>query len=269
MEPHHPDLKTIFCEALERPAGPERRAYLEGACRNDPVLRAQVEELLGAHVRAGDFLDSSPGAATSAPGGEPEEDAIAATGSTAAAGPPRPAEPEADATSEATDPPDPPPSTTARPIAEGPGSRIGPYKLLQEIGQGGMGAVFMAEQDQPVRRRVALKIIKAGMDSRQVVARFEAERQALALMDHPNIARVLDAGTTDSRPPVLRHGAGQGHADHPVLRRGPAGARRSGSSCSSRSAGRSSTRTRRGSSTATSSPPTSWSPSSTASRCPR
>jgi serine/threonine protein kinase/WD40 repeat protein len=89
------------------------------------------------------------------------------------------------------------------PIEERPGSIIGPYKLLQELGEGGFGVVFMAEQEQPVRRRVALKIIRPGMDSKQVVARFEAERQALALMDHPNIARVLDGGTTDSGRPYF------------------------------------------------------------------
>jgi serine/threonine protein kinase/tetratricopeptide (TPR) repeat protein len=88
--------------------------------------------------------------------------------------------------------------TVDHPLAERPGTVIGPYKLLQQIGEGGMGTVFMAEQEQPVRRRVALKIIKLGMDTAQVIARFEAERQALALMDHPNIARVLDAGATDS-----------------------------------------------------------------------
>jgi serine/threonine protein kinase len=89
------------------------------------------------------------------------------------------------------------------PLAEGPGTVIGPYKLLQEIGQGGMGAVFMAEQERPIRRRVALKIIKPGMDSAQVTARFEAERQALALMDHENIARVLDGGTTATGRPFF------------------------------------------------------------------
>jgi WD40 repeat protein/serine/threonine protein kinase len=88
------------------------------------------------------------------------------------------------------------PSGAAAHVAEGVGSDIGPYKLLQEIGEGGMGTVFLAEQTEPVRRKVALKIIKPGMDSAQVVVRFEAERQALALMDHPNIARVLDVGTT-------------------------------------------------------------------------
>src|SRR5688572_12474426 len=84
--------------------------------------------------------------------------------------------------------------TFDRPVAERPGTQIGPYKLLQQIGEGGMGGVYMAEQLEPVKRRVALKIIKPGMDSRQFIARFEAERQALALMDHVNIARVLDAG---------------------------------------------------------------------------
>jgi serine/threonine protein kinase/WD40 repeat protein len=88
-----------------------------------------------------------------------------------------------------------------QPIREGPGAVIGPYKLLEEIGEGGFGVVFMAEQQRPVRRKAALKVIKPGMDSRQVIARFEAERQALALMDHPNIARVFDAGeTTSGRP---------------------------------------------------------------------
>jgi eukaryotic-like serine/threonine-protein kinase len=86
---------------------------------------------------------------------------------------------------------------------ERPGMVIGRYKLLQKIGEGGMGVVYMAEQQEPVRRKVALKIIKVGMDTRQVVARFEAERQALALMDHPNIARVLDGGATDSGRPYL------------------------------------------------------------------
>ena len=86
---------------------------------------------------------------------------------------------------------------------EGPGSVVGRYKLLEQIGEGGFGVVFMAEQTQPVRRKVALKILKPGMDTRQVVARFEAERQALAIMDHPNIARVLDGGATASGRPYF------------------------------------------------------------------
>src|SRR5688572_8002841 len=86
---------------------------------------------------------------------------------------------------------------------EAPGSHIGPYKLLEELGEGGFGVVWMVEQQEPIRRRVALKIIKLGMDTREVIARFEAERQALALMDHPNIARVFDAGATDSGRPYF------------------------------------------------------------------
>jgi serine/threonine protein kinase/tetratricopeptide (TPR) repeat protein len=93
--------------------------------------------------------------------------------------------------------------TVDQPAAEGPGTVIGPYKLLQEIGEGGMGSVWMAQQTKPVKRLVALKLIKAGMDSRQVIARFEAERQALALMDHANIARVLDGGTTSAGRPYF------------------------------------------------------------------
>jgi serine/threonine protein kinase len=89
------------------------------------------------------------------------------------------------------------------PLAEKPGSVIGPYKLLQQLGVGGFGIVFLAEQQEPVRRKVALKIIKPGMDSKQVIARFEAERQALALMDHPNIARVLEGGATESGLPYF------------------------------------------------------------------
>ncbi len=89
------------------------------------------------------------------------------------------------------------------PPAENPGDKIGPYKLLQQIGEGGCGVVWMAEQESPVRRRVALKIIKLGMDTKLVVARFEAERQALALMDHPNIAKVFDAGATETGRPFF------------------------------------------------------------------
>jgi eukaryotic-like serine/threonine-protein kinase len=94
-------------------------------------------------------------------------------------------------------------ATLAGSAFERPGAQIGHYKLLQQIGEGGFGVVFMAEQTRPVRRKVALKVIKPGMDTRQVIARFEAERQALAMMDHPNIARVLDAGTTESGRPYF------------------------------------------------------------------
>jgi eukaryotic-like serine/threonine-protein kinase len=174
MDTLPPDLRMLFAGALERPDGRAREAYLDEACRGDTALRARVEVLLRSHEEAGDFLAAPP------------------TGDTPGPDPDRPRE-----TGEATDAP------LRRSPAEGVGARIGPYKLLQEIGEGGMGVVFMAEQERPVRRRVALKVIKPGMDTGQVVARFEAERQALALMDHPNIARVLDAGTTDSGRPFF------------------------------------------------------------------
>ncbi|MSU63797.1 MAG: serine/threonine protein kinase [Pedosphaera sp.] len=95
------------------------------------------------------------------------------------------------------------PTTILVPITERAGDRIGRYKLLQQIGEGGCGVVYMAEQEEPVRRRVAVKVIKLGMDTKNVIARFEAERQALAMMDHPNIAKVLDAGATDTGRPFF------------------------------------------------------------------
>jgi serine/threonine-protein kinase len=95
------------------------------------------------------------------------------------------------------------PTIAERPLTEAPGTVIGPYKLLEQIGEGGFGVVFMAEQTAPVKRKVALKVIKPGMDTRQVIARFEAERQALALMDHPHIAKVLDAGATETGRPFF------------------------------------------------------------------
>ena len=153
-------------------------------------------------------------------------------------------------------------------MTEKPGDRIGRYKLLEKIGEGGYGIVYMAEQTEPIRRRVALKVIKLGMDTKQVIARFEAERQALALMDHPNIAKVLDAGATDTGRPyfVMELVRGIRITDYCDQQNLPPG---SGWTCSSRSATPSSTRTRRASSTGTSSPRTSWSPGSTACRCPR
>ena len=96
-----------------------------------------------------------------------------------------------------------PVATIDQPAAESTSAMIGPYKLLEQIGEGGFGVVFMAEQTEPVRRKVALKVLKPGMDTRQVVARFEAERQALAIMDHPNIAKVFDGGATPSGRPYF------------------------------------------------------------------
>jgi serine/threonine protein kinase len=100
-------------------------------------------------------------------------------------------------------PPAPVESPGLEPVEEPPGRMVGRYKLMEKIGEGGCGVVFVAEQMEPVRRRVALKLIKLGMDTKAVIARFEAERQALALMDHPNIAKVLDGGTTDTGRPYF------------------------------------------------------------------
>ena len=146
----------IFNAALELPTPAERAAYLDRACAEDEPLRRKVETLLQACGEAEDFFKTAL---------DPQ---------------PRPSGSP----------------TVLVPITEKPGDRIGRYKLLQQIGEGGCGVVFMAEQEEPVRRRVALKVIKLGMDTRQVIARFEAERQALALMDHPNIAKFYDAGVT-------------------------------------------------------------------------
>src|SRR6266542_4367058 len=96
-----------------------------------------------------------------------------------------------------------PTTTVTVPSEQGPGTMIGRYKLLEKVGEGGFGVVYVAEQREPVKRRVALKIIKLGMETRQVIARFEQERQALAMMDHPNIAKVLDAGATETGRPFF------------------------------------------------------------------
>jgi eukaryotic-like serine/threonine-protein kinase len=153
-------VRSIFGRVLEIESSGERAAYLNEACGDNADLRSEVDSLLEAIDKAGNFMKQAVAPAI-------EEG-----------------------------------STSDEPsITERPGAVIGPYKLLQQIGEGGMGVVYMAEQQEPVRRKVALKIIKPGMDSHQVIARFEAERQALAMMDHQNIARVLDAGTTPPSPP--------------------------------------------------------------------
>jgi serine/threonine protein kinase/tetratricopeptide (TPR) repeat protein len=176
--------RELFIAAIQK-ATDDRPAFLDQACPGDPDLRRRVEILLEAHEMAGGLLDLSGQS-------RPTADGMNATTAT-----PVDATFDQEPATNLTD------TGAQRPITEGPGTRIVPYKLLQEIGEGGMGTVYMAEQEHPVRRRVALKIIKPGMDSAQVIARFEAERQALALMDHPNIAKVLDAGTTDSGRPYF------------------------------------------------------------------
>src|SRR5438874_8314265 len=156
--------RDIFIAALQKDDPARRQAYLDEACARRPELRRQVQQLLRLHEGAGSFLER-PAAESAAAGAIP------------------------DAAGRASSP-------------EPAGTVVGPYKLIEQIGEGGMGTVWMAQQTEPVKRLVAVKLIKAGMDSKQVIARFEAERQALALMDHPNIARVLDAGTTQPNPPT-------------------------------------------------------------------
>ncbi len=163
--------RELFVATLEQSDPAERAAFLERACGGDVALRRRIEELLREQQEVGAFL---------------EQPAL----KTAPASPPAPQSG---------------PGATA-PVAavtEKPGDRIGRYKLLQKIGEGGAGIVYLAEQEEPVRRRVALKVIKLGMDTRSVIARFEAERQALAMMDHPNIAKVLDAGATETGRPFF------------------------------------------------------------------
>ncbi len=155
--------ESIFAEACTKKPPAERAAYLDGVCGKDKELRSRIEQLLEAHAHPDEFLEAPP------PG---VEQGFAQT--------------MAHATSFA-----------------GAGIRIGRYKLLEEIGEGGMGTVWVAEQTEPVRRKVALKLVKPGMDSRQVVARFNAERQALAVMDHPNIAKVYDGGLTEQGRPYF------------------------------------------------------------------
>src|SRR5947209_6939647 len=176
--------KAVFDRAHEIESRTERQAYLDQACGDAPELRACVEALLRAYDEAGSFLDLP--ADPSAPTGHYEASADRAKQT-----------PAPDAETEA---PAAPPASAGAP---GPGMQIGPYRLIRELGAGGMGAVYLAEQDTPIRRQVALKIIKPGMDSDGIVARFEAERQALTRMEHPNIAQVFDAGTTDNGRPYF------------------------------------------------------------------
>ena len=162
---------ALFAAALELPAD-QRGAYLDQACAGAAALRRQVADLLQFHEDAGSFFDKLAPVArqTSAEGSMTDSRDT---------------------------------NCLAGILTEKAGDCIGRYKLLQRIGEGGCGVVYMAEQEEPIQRRVALKVIKLGMDTKQVIARFEAERQALALMDHQNIAKVLDAGATDAGRPYF------------------------------------------------------------------
>lgn len=165
-----PRDRELFLAALELPAD-EREAFLIAQCGSDSNRREHVLSLLREHQSDSGFLDQ--------PAVARDGNAKYGTGGTLLS------------------------TSNTGQGATAIGERIGRYKLLQQIGEGGCGVVYMAEQEEPVRRRVALKIIKLGMDTRGVIARFEAERQALAMMDHPNIARVLDGGTTETGRPYF------------------------------------------------------------------
>jgi len=189
-------VKELFHAALNLPDPADRPAFLDRECGDDPELRARLDELLAAHDRPASALvrplAGNPGETAALVDAEPRP-TLAATGHPAGAG--GSSETVAGPTASF------PPSEGAAPVV---GTVIaGRYKVRQEIGEGGMGSVYLAEQIHPVKRQVALKLIKPGMDSRTVLARFESERQALALMDHPNIARVLDAGSTDAGRPFF------------------------------------------------------------------
>ncbi len=162
-------VEELFCAVVEISSAGERNEYLNRACAGDAALRAAVEKMLSEDSVAQRFFRNNPGEALSHMADAPNFREQASLAS----------------------------------ADEVVGKQIGPYKILQQIGEGGCGVVYMAEQEKPVRRRVALKVIKLGMDTKSVIARFDAERQALAMMDHPNIARVLDAGATETGRPYF------------------------------------------------------------------
>ena len=229
-----PDLPSpLAVEEIFRAAAAlpaaDRAAYLEAACQGQPAVRARLERMLALGGIA----------ALLQHGGDETV----------------PLEIEAE---------------LARLKPEEAGERIGPYKLLEQIGEGRLRhRSGWRSRSEPVRRRVALKIIKLGMDTKEVIARFEQERQALAMMDHPNIAKVFDAGATPVGPAVLRHGIGARDQDHRLLRPGEPPDRGAARALHRRSARRCSTRIKKGSSTATSSRRTSSSRCTTACRCRR
>jgi len=166
--------EELFFEVRKLTGSKARREFLERHCAGDHNLRTRLEELLKGEADAERFFEEGGSVLIS------QEVAAQFTRTLRAA------------------------TGDANPPGEEPiGTRIGRYKLVEKIGEGGCGVVYLAEQEEPVRRRVALKIIKLGMETKSVIARFEAERQALAMMDHPNIARVYDAGATDRGPPYF------------------------------------------------------------------
>jgi serine/threonine protein kinase len=178
--------ETLFEAVLSRSPA-DRAAFLDQACAGRPELRGAVEALLAAHEKSRNILDRPPAPTGDSGPGQIRPDA---------------------ALDHTPKPDDAPPVPANKTIDYGPMSRpgsviAGRYTLQEKIGEGGMGEVWVAKQTEPVKRKLALKLIKTGMDSRAVLQRFEQERQALALMDHPNIAKVLDGGLTPTGQPFF------------------------------------------------------------------
>jgi WD40 repeat protein/tetratricopeptide (TPR) repeat protein/tRNA A-37 threonylcarbamoyl transferase component Bud32 len=200
MSDANPGLMAIFGDALEVPDPAARAAYLDRVCGDNAALRQRVEVLLAAHAGAGRFLELDSA-------GLPDDPTHLAPDATGEFSPDPYPPTETVAGTRAPD--DPAGGVGNTPRAEpGPGVGAGTviagrYTLLEVIGEGGMGAVYLASQSEPVKRQVALKLIKSGLDSKAVQARFDAERQALAVMDHPNIARVYDGGATAAGQPFF------------------------------------------------------------------
>ena len=183
--PHR--VKELFNAALDLPQAGDRVAFLDRECAGDRELRLRLDVLMAAHDLPASELERPLRA---------ELGGVSSTSTTRAAAAADPVAGDGDQTASRQEAASPPASLIGSVIA-------GRYKLRQEIGEGGMGSVYLAEQTQPLKRQVALKLIKPGMDSRMVLARFESERQALALLDHPHIAKVFDAGTTDGGRPFF------------------------------------------------------------------
>jgi serine/threonine protein kinase len=161
--------QSLFEAALALPAGAPRQAFLQEACNGDVALHRRMTKLLDAHTQSEGFFPENASEMLGVDQAEVESLAVAQSSA----------------------------------VGEQAGQKVGRYKLLKPLGEGGCGVVYLAAQEEPVQRLVALKIIKLGMDTRNVIARFDAERQALALMDHPNIAKVLDAGATEAGRPYF------------------------------------------------------------------
>jgi serine/threonine protein kinase len=170
-------LKELLLKAADLPES-ERKAYLDDACKDDPELRKEVEKILEHDADPSGILKTGAGIVNA---GRASQQPTATAGD-----------------------------------APGMPERIACYRILQKLGEGGMGIVYLAEQEHPIRRRVALKIIKLGMDTKEVIGRFESERQALAIMDHPHVAKVFDAGTTSEGRPyfVMEHVSGVSITDY-------------------------------------------------------